>query len=201
MNVDQLLRAGKVPTDLSPWNSGDMNAWTMEGNTYLSHVCLAGLHMVHDEHEDNVHGGYTVMEDSERELRRHLHAVHHATGHVLKTGLGMGCFVRMCLTKPDVKHIDVIEIDPGIADHFGAQFNGDPRVTIHVADAFEFPLDPYCHRYWDFAWHDIYCEGNQGLQKLHGRLILRYAKHCRRQGAWGDLPRWFRRALRKQGVI
>jgi len=143
--------------------------------------------------DDDGLGGYTVMDDSDVELSRHLEAVNHSTGRVLKTGLGMGCFVRMCLLKPDVEHIDVVEINPKIIAHFGAEFAGNPRVTIHQADAFEFPVS---NGPWDFAWHDIYCEGNEGLQVLHGKLIKRFAPVTKKQGAW-NFPRWGRRIAAK----
>lgn len=193
--IHSLLAAGKVPRHLLPWRgSGQMNAKLIRGDAFLFHVCLAGLHLVDDEEL----GGYTVMDDSDRELRRHLNAVLRARGRILKTGLGMGCFVRMCLQRPRIEHIDVVEINRSIIDHFGAEFAGNPRVTIHHADALEFPLD--CGP-WDFAWHDIYCDGNDGLQVLHGKLIKRYWRVAAMQGAWA-FPRWARRlAARKIRVI
>lgn len=149
MHVLDVLKAGKAPRDLFPWHGYPLNAKVIQGNAFLFHVCMAGLHLV----DDNGLGGYTVMDDSDVELARHLEAVNHAKGRVLKTGLGMGCFVRMCLTKPEVEHIAVVELDENIIKHFGAEFVGNDRVTIHHADAFEFPLS---HGPWDFAWHDIY---------------------------------------------
>jgi len=185
MNVAALMKAGRTPRDLFPWNKGQkLNAClSPDGDAFLFDVCLHGLHLV--DFPLTGYGGYTVMDDSDRELKRHLQGVKHATGRVLKTGLGFGCFVRMCLTKPDVEHIDVVEINRGIIDHFGAQFQDDPRVTIHHADAFEF--DP-AGREWDFGWHDIYTEGNEGLAFAHVRLIKRFLSRCKQQGAW-QLPR------------
>lgn len=185
IHVLDVLKAGKAPRDLFPWHGYPMNAKLIDGNAFLFDVCMAGLHLIDDEGL----GGYTVMDDSDIELSRHLEAVNQAHGRVLKTGLGMGCFVRMCLTKPDVEHIDVVEINDRIIAHFGAEFAGNPRVTIHHTDAFEFPTS---RGPWDFAWHDIYCEGNDGLQALHVKLIKRFNRHAKKQGAW-NLPRWTRR--------
>jgi len=187
MDKIKILEAGRVPVNLSPWKSvnGMLNSKRMSGTTFLFDVCTAGLHTV----DDNGYGGYTVMEDSDRELSRHLEAVRHARGRVLKTGLGLGCFVRMCLTKPEVERIDVVEINPEIAEHYGAQFAGNDRVVIHVADALEFPVT---NGPWNLAWHDIYCEANEGLSHLHMKLIKRFAKVAERQGAW-NLPRWAKR--------
>lgn len=186
MNIESIINSGKVPRHLLPWPGFPLNAKIIDGHAFLFDVC-AGLHLVDDEG----FGGYTVMEDSDIELSRHLHAVRHAHGRVLKTGLGMGCFVRMCLQKPSVKHIDVVEISKEVIDHFGTEFTRNDRVTIHHMDAFEFSLT---NGPWDFAWHDIYCEGNQGLQGKHVELIKRYHKHVKIQGAW-NLPRWVRRLV------
>ena len=198
MNVPKLLEAGRVPRHLLPWGKGQkFNASVQSGTAFMSHVCMAGLNRV--DFPMKGYGGHTVMDDSDVELSRHLDAVRHATGNVLKTGLGFGCFIRMCLTKTDVKHIDVVEINGNIIDHFGAEFNDDPRVTIHHCDAFDF--DP-SGRYWDFAWHDIYTEGNEGLATAHVRLIRRYLKHCAVQGAW-QLPRETRKMVQNKypGVL
>lgn len=185
MDAAAILKTAKPDRSLFPWKSGMMNAKVVGGHAFLFHVCLAGLQNV----DDYGLGGYTVMDDSDTELSRHLNAVRHAKGRVLKTGLGLGCFVRMCLQKPEVDHIDVVEIDAEIAAHFGAEFINDPRVTIHCADAFEFDLS---NGPWDLAWHDIYCDGDIGLQQKHAELICRYAPVAKVQGAW-NLPRITRR--------
>jgi spermidine synthase len=151
---------------------------------------MHGLHLIDDEG----FGGYTVMDDHDQELLRHMEGVLAARGMVLKTGLGMGCFVRMCLLKSDIEHIDVIEINPAIAAHFGAEFVGNPRVTIHVMDAFDFPTEG---RSWDFVWHDIYTEGNDGLAEAHARLMVKFAKCTPNQGAW-QFPREFKRMMRER---
>jgi hypothetical protein len=191
MDAQAFIEAGKLPRHLLPWNprGNSLNAMIHNGDAFLFDVCIAGLHLVDDEG----YGGYTVMDDSDREVSRHLNAVRHAHGKVLKTGLGFGCFVRMCLEKPEVEHVDVVEIDGQIIDHFGSEFAGNPRVKIHHFDAFKFPIKG---RRWDMAWHDIYCEANDGLQVLHSKLIKRYWRHCNLQGAWG-MPRWYKRCLGK----
>lgn len=193
MDTQALLKAGRAPRDLFPWGKDQSYNATVQGDVaFMTHVCLAGLHMV--DFPMAGFGGYTVMDDSDAELSRHFEAVRHSAGRVLKTGLGFGCFVRMCLTKPDVEHIDVIEIQKPIIDHFGAEFEGNPRVTIHHADAFEF--EPSGHR-WDFAWHDIYTDGNEGLAAAHTRLIKKFLPYCEKQGAW-QLPREARNMVRRK---
>ena len=141
--------------------------------TYLRHATLS------------IPGWDTVMEDSARELRRHLPIWLAAHGRVLITGLGLGCVVRGLLPKPSVEHIDVVEIDSEIIRVVGQEFAGNPRVTLHHGDAlnFEFPAEIR----WDFAWHDIWVDPNEevGLQRLHGQLMVRFCKQVGRQGAWG----------------
>jgi hypothetical protein len=196
LTVETFVQAAKVPRHLLPWRSPTwhMNAVLIDGNAFLCDgLSMSGLHRV----SDDGYGGYTVMDDSDREIKRHMAAILAARGRILKTGLGFGCFVRACLLKPEVEHIDVIEIDRHIIDHFGKEFEDNPRVTIHHVDAFKFrPGD----RRWDLAWHDIYCDGNDGLQGLHAKLFKRYRKYCHRQGAWA-FPRFVSRIGRPQQFV
>lgn len=187
MNVREFITAAKLPRHLLPWDgSGGLNARLNDGDAFLFDAhSFAGLHKILEDDTGEC-GGYTIMDDSDREITRHMAAIFAARGRVAKTGLGFGCFVRACLEKEAVEHIDVIEVDKSIISHFGKEFIGNPRVTIHHADAFKFPL---AGRYWDLVWHDIYCDGNDGLQLLHAKLLRRYQNYCAEQGAWA-LPRW-----------
>lgn len=128
------------------------------------------------------------MEDSPRELRRHLPVLLAARGRVLVSGLGLGCVVRGLLSLPEVEHVDVVEIDRNVLRLTGAEFSDHPRVTLHLGDALRIRW-PRRTR-WDFAWHDIHDEYGH-LAVLHTRLLLRYQRRVGRQGAWG-LPRWLR---------
>ena len=193
LNYIDLLEVAQVPQGLIPWGKNQrFNAHYIGPHAFLFDAhSESGMTML--DFPEEGYGGYTVMDDTPREISRHFEAVRHARGRILKTGLGFGCFVRMCLVKPEVEHIDVIEIDPAIATHFGAEFEDNPRVTIHVGDALQTPIHP--NMYWDLAWHDIYCDGNINLQLQHTRLITRYLPFCHRQGAW-NLPRWVKRYSR-----
>lgn len=130
-----------------------------------------------------------VMEDSRRELRKHLPIWLAARGRVLVTGLGLGCVVRGLLAKPEVEHVDVVEIDGGILRVVGAEFRDSNRVTLIHGDALETTLSPGSR--WDFAWHDLWVEGD-GLQLLHAELFHRFRDRCGPQGAWA-FPRHFAR--------
>jgi len=182
------LKAARVPKSLEPQTFG---LWTIERRperrklcepwsdyTLLHRVTLASLHM---------EPGEVVMEDSARELSRHLPIWLNAHGRILVTGLGLGCVVRGLLASPRVEHIDVLEIDRRIIDVVGAEFYEEPRVMLHHVDALRVRPSPDAH--WNFAWHDIWSEGEEGLQLLHGRLMILFENHCDNQGAWG-FPRW-----------
>lgn len=137
----------------------------------------------------------TVMEDSPRELKRHLPIFIHGKGHVLKTGLGLGCVVRGLLKKDDVTKISVIEIDEQIIEVIGEEFQNNPRVNIYHGDALEFDTEILGRI--DYAWHDIWVPQNKGLQTLHAQLIGKYKECSKIQGAWA-FPREFKRMARSR---
>lgn len=183
----RLIAAARVPADRPAWRDGNRNCRVHRAGTSARHagchsftalceVNMAGLHLVDGEGW----GGHVIMEDTPRELRKHLPILIHGKGRILKTGLGLGCVVRGLLSKPDVEHIDVIENDPRIIRHVGPEFASDSRVTIHEGDALSLPIKGS----WDYAWHDIYTEGNEGLQLLHAELIARFWGRATVQGAW-----------------
>lgn len=126
--------------------------------------------------------GEVVMEDTPRELRRHVPIWLAARGRVLVTGLGLGCVVRGLLALPRVDHVDVVEIDPDVLRIVGAEFAANPRVSLHHGNALRYKW-PRAAR-WDFAWHDLWCE-NGSLDSLHVKLMLRMRGKVGRQGAWG----------------
>lgn len=132
--------------------------------------------------------GETVMEDSRRELRRHLPIWLRARGRVLITGLGLGCVVRGLLASPHVDHITVVEIDGGILRVIGPEFESNPRVTLIHDDALTIKLDDR----FDYAWHDLFTDGPVNLQVLHAKLFKRFHRQCAIQGAW-QFPRYFKR--------
>jgi len=129
--------------------------------------------------------GEIVMEDTPRELRRHLPILLAAERRVLVSGLGLGCVVRGLLAVRRVTHIDVIEIDASILAHVGKEFIGNPRIALHHGDALTVAWPGGSH--WEFAWHDVWSE-ERHLAVVHAELLARYSQWCDRQGAW-QLPR------------
>lgn len=189
MTPGDFLEAARVPRSLEPQEFG---LWQIERRrfhnengpsefwrgrwldyTLLRRWTLASLHQ---------QLGEIVMEDSEGELRRHLPIWLAARGRVLKTGLGLGCVVRGLLANPDVEHVDVVEIDGDICRIIGAEFAGNPRVTIHQDDALTWDFGD---RRWDYAWHDLHSFDDRHLQLMHMDLIRRFLPAVGgRQGAW-----------------
>ena len=177
--------------DVDSMESESVRMWVRETYGYADYPALdvvtTGLYRYTDA---TLHdGGECVMSDDPRELRRHLPAVLSASGHVLVTGLGLGCVVRGLLTNPRVTHIDVIEVDTGVLEMVGPTFNGEPRVALYHGDAlrYRWPRDAR----WDFAWHDVWND-TPDTQVIHAMLLTRYHKLARHQGAWG-FPRWMKR--------
>jgi hypothetical protein len=134
--------------------------------------------------------GECVMEDSLQELQRHLPILLAARGRVLISGLGLGCVVRGLLAKPEVEHVDVIEIDHAIAQLVWPEFAANDRVTLHMGDAESISWSPGSR--WDFAWHDVWSE-TESLDLVHGRILARYHDLVGQQGAWQ-----FNRAVKRR---
>lgn len=212
MTPADFIAAARVPHSLEPQSFG---TWTIERRRPGESVLFEDFHgcTVHDMalpyglvgfpdytllrcttikslHQDL---GEVVMEDSTRELRKHLPIWMSARGHVLVTGLGLGCVVRGLLANPAVEHVDVVEIDEHIFRIIGAEFRNDPRVTLHLADALTWEPAGQC---WDYAWHDLHDFGEECLHRMHMDLFLRYKDACplECQGAWA-WPREFNRRM------
>lgn len=194
-----ILEAARVPDAVCPQTFGPWEITRVDVTTPDDHLAVGWSTQTRLHYQTwktrtlGMRYGEIVMEDSWRELSRHLPIWRTARGRILVTGLGLGCVVRGLITKPDVEHIDVIEIDSAICAVVGAEFLTDPRVTIRHANALT--VDVPARVTWDYAWHDLYTEegcGVPGLQVLHAELLLRYRKACRQQGAWA-FPRMYKR--------
>ena len=179
--VRHLLRSSRVPASLPEQSFGLWGIYRTSCQhhvagcstmTVLTYMSMATAHLYGD----------TVMEDSLRELSRHLPILIAAKGRILITGLGLGCVVRGLLCKPEVEHVDVVEIDKSILRVIGIEFEDNPRVTLHHYDAFEFPI--LSKDRWDYAWHDLYHESSFELTKMHTSLMHRFCKNVGKQGAW-----------------
>ena len=195
-DIQRLLTAARVPDTVPPQTFGLwsirrplLNDWQARRvgwptQTRLERYTLA-VKMAGPS------AGELVMEDSRRELSRHLPCWLNAHGNVLVTGLGLRCVVRGLLACLKVEHIDVVEIDRGILRVVGAEFARHPKVTLHHGDALTWA--PVPGERWTLGWHDLWSEPTEAhLSLVHARVLMRFAPHCDVQGAW-QLPRWLKR--------
>lgn len=192
------IEAARVPDALRSQDFGDWRIYR-PGGKYTYTILARKIYPEpswENLHRIDMDGSLwdVVMDDSLRELRRHLPIFIKATGRVLKTGLGLGCVVRGLLIKPDVTCIDVVEIDADIIRVVGAEFKSNPRVNIIHADALTWqPTLTY-----DYVWHDIWTPENKGLALVHAELLQRYWRYGCNHGAWA-FPREYKRKIRLIG--
>ncbi len=202
LNPEDYINAARVPESLTPQAFGPwvikrkahdpakISAFALlnfqaqvgfRSQTLLLRHTWATLHLA---------DGEIVMEDSRRELRKHIPIWMKAKGRVLVTGLGLGCVVRGLLANRDVEHISVVEIDKQILRVVGHEFRTNARVRLIHGDALKVPL----HERFDFAWHDLWTDGDTHLQVLHARLFERCRDKVEMQGAW-QFPRHLKRRM------
>lgn len=200
MTPADYISAARVPESLRPQAFGLWQIRRVDVNKISDIRCVLDYHfakigfssytLLHRSTWATLHLAYgdVVMEDSRAELRKHLPIWLSARGHVLVTGLGLGCVVRGLLASPQVEQITVVEIDRQILRIVGHEFKSNPRVRLVEGDAFTVQLRDR----FNYAWHDLYTDGDVHLQVLHAALLARFHKQCEVQGAW-QLPRWFKR--------
>ena len=127
---------------------------------------------------------HPVMSTVPAEINDLMSVFLYAEGNVLINGLGLGIAVKICLDKPEVSRVTVIELDPDVIELVGSHYlKRDPeRLKIIQGNAFEWK-PPNGMRY-DFVWHDIWdeiCGDNWGEYK---KLHRKYAKLAKIQVSW-----------------
>jgi len=130
------------------------------------------------------YAGTIVMSDTPDEIRDTRPLYYAAQGEVLINGLGLGCTVKMCMSKPDVSHVTVIEISPDIISLVGEFWKKKygKRLTIINHDALTYK--PPKGSYYGAVWHDIW--DNIGEENLPDMKLLhrRYGRFATWQGSW-----------------
>lgn len=140
--------------------------------------------------DDGRVGKTLVMSDTPDEMRDLLPILYSGKGRVVVNGLGLGCVVKGLLTRPEVEHIDVVEISGDLIDLVGHYYESE-RVTIHQGDAFDFKW-PRGTR-WNCAWHDVWDTldvdnlSNEEYAEpgTYAALHRRYGRRVDWQGSWG----------------
>jgi hypothetical protein len=134
-----------------------------------------------------------MMSDTLAEINDHLDFIYRATGDCLINGLGLGVVLKAILAKPEVAHVDIVEIEQDIINLVWPSYeHHNGRVTLYHADAFTIQWPKGKH--WDCAWHDIWssiCTDN--LSEI-AKLKHKYAHRVNWQKAWvEDLLRYYKK--------
>ena len=128
--------------------------------------------------------GAIVMSATPDEVRDLRPVRLNAQGHVLITGLGLGCAVCAAFGRAETERVTVIEISPDVIRLVGPtlQTAFDGRLTIIEADALTW-RPPNGDRY-GYVWHDIWdniCADN--LPEMM-KLKRRFGRRTRAQECW-----------------
>jgi hypothetical protein len=115
-------------------------------------------------------------------LNKFYQAQHVKHRRVLINGLGLGLVVHAALTFDSIVHLDVVEHNEDIIKLVGPYLTADPRVTIHLADAYEIHWPSGAR--WDLAWHDIWPDINDENLPGMDRLLAKYKTRVAWQGCW-----------------
>lgn len=126
--------------------------------------------------------GRLWMSDTSDEYRDHIRAIREATGRVLIHGLGLGCYLSAILTKPEVTHVDVVELSADVLALVGPYFAGDPRVNLIHGDCFKVKWPAKTR--WDCVWHDIWADKCTDDLAEHSKLLRSFGKRAKWQGCW-----------------
>lgn len=107
--------------------------------------------------------------------------------HVLMIGLSIGTWLKIITTFPGVKHIDVVEINPGYLtaiNDYPRQKSGldDPRVQVHIADGRHWLNIHPTHRYDLIIMNTTYHWRNYSTNLL-SQTFLRLVKQHMNPGA------------------
>lgn len=166
---------------------GDMGngRWSLSLGEFLSlheEVPQAGL--------EGGPGRQMWMSNTAQEIIDHEDVFEQAEGRVLIHGLGLSCVVSGLLAKPEIEHIDVVDINPDVIAMVAPAYEREERVTIHQGNCLTFDW-PEGTR-WNYVWHDIWAKisasnlvaetAENGIS--YGLLFERFADRCDEQSAW-----------------
>jgi hypothetical protein len=134
--------------------------------------------------------GRLWMSDTTAERRDHLPVLQQAqylgARRAIINGLGLGMVVKGLLALPTIEHIDVVEIDPRVVRLVGGHYAGDPRVSVHEADAYEQVKAWPRGTRWDVGWSDIWPDLSADALPDMARLNRTYGRRCDWHRCWGQ---------------
>jgi len=123
--------------------------------------------------------GEVVMVDTPREMREHVPLFDNCSGHVLITGLGLGCCLNYILNwGRQLASVIVLEKNQDVINLVAPYF---PDIPIINESAFTWNPNGY---YFDCVWHDIWPDiGKHNLPEMK-QLENLFAPYCGWQGFW-----------------
>lgn len=131
---------------------------------------------------EQISTGYVVMSNTPMECNTNKIAYEKARGSVLMAGLGMGMILEAVLSKPEVTHVRIIEIDKDIIEYVGSFFKADPRVEIIHGDIFKYI--PAIDEFYNYIWLDIWDGIHQNNEPEFQMLNDRFKDHCNEMNLW-----------------
>jgi hypothetical protein len=130
------------------------------------------------------------MSDTDAEKRDHIRAVQQmqllAAKRVLINGLGLGMVLAAALSFEHVEHVDVVEKDRRVVELVGPHYLRDPRVVIHISDAWEQAKEWTSGTRWDVGWSDIWGAVSPATLPEMTRMNRSYGRRCTWHGCWAQ---------------
>lgn len=131
---------------------------------------------------EQISTGYVVMSNTPMECDSNKIAYEMAHGSVLMAGLGMGMILEAILSKPEVTHVRIIEIEKDIIDYVGSFFKDDPRVEIIHGNILDY--QPAKDEFYNYVWLDIWDDINENNEEDFQMLNDRFSDHCKAMNLW-----------------
>ena len=130
-------------------------------------------------------GNVLMMSDTPDEKKDHYSPVQKAEGNCLIVGLGIGMVLNAIALKPEVFHIDVVEISQEVLDlvspHYNELYPG--KITFHKASIFDWK--PEKDIKYDVAWFDIWDTLDTDNLVEMATLHRRFGRKADWKGSWG----------------
>lgn len=112
-----------------------------------------------------------VMDDCKLHIDIIDKHVQEMSGHVLLTGLGMGCFLDAALQNPNITQITCLEFEQRLIDFHKDKY---PTVSFVCDDAWKWKPNME----FDYIWHDIFSEINPTSIAQFEFIKRKYAPYC-----------------------
>lgn len=123
------------------------------------------------------------MTDNPAEAKTVDPCVDKAYGNVLTFGLGIGYFVYMCLLKPEVKSVTIVELNESVINMFKElilpQFPKDKEIKIIHGNAFDYFNEDFLKKF-DYVFVDVWKNNSDGYPMIEKMLeqYLPTFEHC-----------------------